>query len=118
MKRASMLLGLFLPLALAGTASSAPAGSGAYDDGFATAEAGLSPTELAGAEIWYKATAGSARFTTYTYQQRLSVLIDWFRVLRADQEGERFRAWGLMHDPGCCVPGAANCPAKSLDETY
>jgi hypothetical protein len=122
MKRASLLLALLLVLALAGTVSSAPAGpgdSGAYrDDGFATAEGGLSPTAIAGAEIWYKATAGSARFTTYTYQQRLGVLIDWYRVLRADQQGERFKAWGLIHDPDCCVPGSAGCPKKSLDETY
>jgi hypothetical protein len=114
MKRASTLLGLLLF-----AAPLLPAAAEDYkDDGFATAEAGLSPQETAGAEIWYKATAGSARFTTYTFQQRLGVLIDWYRVLRADQQGERFKAWGLMHDPGCCVPGAAGCPAKSMDETY
>jgi len=112
-----MILGLFLLAAAAGTLS--PATAQEYkDDGFATAEAGLPPAELAGAEIWYKATAGSARFSTYTFQQRLGVLIDWYRVLRADQQNERFRAWGLMHDPGCCVPGSAGCPAKSMDETY
>jgi hypothetical protein len=116
MKRASLLLALLLVLALAGTVFSAP---GEYkDDGFATAENGISPRELAGAEIWYKATAGSARFTTYTFQQRLGVLIDWYRVLRADQQGERFKAWGLIHDPDCCIPGSAGCPAKSLEETY
>ncbi|HEX4960362.1 MAG TPA: cytochrome c [Thermoanaerobaculia bacterium] len=120
MKRASLLLALFLLLALTGTVASAPAGPGDEyrDDGFATAESGLAPNEIAGAEIWYKATAGSARFTTYTFQQRLGVIIDWYRVLRADQQGERFKAWGLMHDPDCCVPGSAGCPAKSMDETY
>ncbi len=117
MKRASLLLALSLVLTLVGTVTSA--GPAEYkDDGFATAENGISPTELAGAEIWYKATAGSARFSTYTFQQRLGVLIDWYRVLRADQQGERFKAWGLVHDPDCCVPGSAGCPAKSLDETY
>jgi mono/diheme cytochrome c family protein len=46
------------------------------------------------------------------------VLIDWYRVLRADERSDRFAAWGLINDPGCCVPGAEGCPAKSLDETY
>ena len=31
---------------------------------------------------------------------------------------DRFKAWGLINDPGCCMPGAEGCPAKSLDETY
>ena len=116
MKRASLFIALLLVLALAGTVASAPAEY--KDDGFLTAEGALPAPVLAGAEIWYKATAGSARFTTYTFQQRLGVLIDWFRVLRADQQGERFKAWGLIHDPDCCVPGSAGCPAKSMDETY
>jgi len=113
-----MLLGLFLLLVLTGTVSSAPAVYGNADDGFAIAEAGLSPAEMAGAEIWYKATAGTARFTTYVFQQRLGVLIDWYRVLRADQQPDRFKAWGLIHDPGCCVPGSAGCPAASPEETF
>jgi len=117
MKRASLLIALSLVLALVGTVSSA--GPAEYkDDGFLTAEGKLPAPVLAGAEIWYKATAGSARFTTYTFQQRLGVLVDWYRVLRADQQGERFKAWGLIHDPDCCVPGSAGCPAKSMDETY
>ena len=29
-----------------------------------------------------------------------------------------FAAWGIINDPGCCVPGSDGCPAKSLDETY
>ena len=73
---------------------------------------------MAGREIWYKATAGNARFHTYVFQQRLGVLIDWYRVLRADQRGDRFETWGLINDPGCCTPGSPGCPAKSLDETY
>src|SRR4051794_17120431 len=98
MKRASMLLSILLVLALAGTVSSAPQSAGERDDnGFATAESGLSPAEMAGAEIWYKATAGTTRFTTYVFQQRLGVLIDWYRVLRADQQGQRFKTWGLIH---------------------
>ena len=84
----------------------------------ACAREGLNASECAGRLIWFKATAGNDRFHTYTFQQRVGVLIDWFRVLRADEHADRFRAWGLINDPSCCVPGSANCPAKSLDETY
>lgn len=88
------------------------------DDGFRLGEAGLTPEQRAGREIWYKATAGNARFHTYTFQQRTGVLIDWGRVLRGDRRDRRFQTWGLINDPGCCTPGTADCPAKSLDETY
>jgi cytochrome c5 len=88
------------------------------DQGFRIAEKGLDERAMAGAELWYKATAGTARFSTYVFQQRLGVLIDWYRVLRADQSDERFKVWGLIHDPGCCVPGAPGCPARSPEETY
>jgi|HubBroStandDraft_3_1064219.scaffolds.fasta_scaffold04336_3 hypothetical protein len=111
----SVVLGAVL--AAAGVASSA--GGAAYtEDGVPLAEAGLNPQELAGAEIWYRATAGTARFTTYTFQQRLGVLVDWFRVLRADRQATRFYNWGLIHDPSCCMPGSSGCPARSLEETY
>ena len=86
--------------------------------GFYAGEAGLSSSEIAGREIWYKATAGNDRFHTYVFQQRIGVLIDWYRVLRADQRDDRFAAWGIINDPGCCKPGVRDCPAKSLDETY
>ncbi|RPI44628.1 MAG: cytochrome c, partial [Betaproteobacteria bacterium] len=68
--------------------------------------------------MWYKATAGNDRFHTYVFQQRVGVLIDWFRVLRSDERSDRFAAWGLINDPGCCTPGTEGCPAKSLEETY
>jgi hypothetical protein len=74
--------------------------------------------ERVGAEIWFNATAGNARFFTYVYQQRLGVMIDWYRVLRSDSRNERFYRWGLINDPDCCKPGDPNCPAKSYDETY
>ncbi|MFC3551597.1 hypothetical protein ACFOLC_11315 [Lysobacter cavernae] len=86
--------------------------------GFYTGEAGLSASERAGREIWYKATGGNSRFHTYVFQQRVGILIDWFRVLRADRRDDRFAAWGLINDPGCCLPGSNGCPARSLDETY
>lgn len=84
--------------------------------GFYAGEAGLTPSQRAGREIWYKATAGNSRFHTYTFQQRVS--IDWFRVLNSNERDDRFRAWGIINDPGCCTPGSDGCPAKSLDETY
>ncbi len=88
------------------------------DAGFHAGAADLTPQERAGREIWYKATAGNDRFHTYVFQQRMGVLIDWWRVLRADKRDERFKTWGLVNNPGCCMPGTAGCPAKSLDETF
>ena len=102
----------------AASTSSPPAGTAYDDSGFRLAEANLSPSARAGREIWYKATAGNDRFHTYVFQQRLGVLIDWFRVLRSDERSDRFAAWGLINDPGCCSPGSAGCPAKSPEETY
>lgn len=84
----------------------------------ACAREGLSESECVGRLIWFKATAGNDRFHTYTFQQRVGVLVDWFRVLRADQRDDRFWAWGIINDPACCKPGDPNCPAKSADETY
>ncbi len=106
-----------------GGASSAPAaasaGKSAPDHpGFYAGEAILNPSERAGREIWYKATAGNARFHTYVFQQRVNVLIDWYRVLNANERGDRFAAWGIINDPGCCVPGSKDCPATTLEQTY
>lgn len=116
--------GLRAPTALlvaTAQAADAPAAAAAtaYDDaGFRLGEAPLNASERAGREIWYKATAGNARFHTYTFQQRVGVLIDWFRVLKSTARDDRFAAYGLINDPGCCTPGSPNCPAKSLEETY
>lgn len=88
------------------------------DPGFYAGESSLDASERAGREIWYKATAGNSRFHTYTFQQRVGVLIDWFRVLKSDERDDRFKAWGMINDPGCCVPGSAGCPARSMEETY
>ncbi|MFP5504642.1 MAG: cytochrome c [Gammaproteobacteria bacterium] len=91
----------------------------AYSEaGFHAGAAGLSPSARAGREIWYKATAGNARFHTYTFQQRITALIDWYGVLRGDRRDTRFRTWGLINDPGCCTPGSDGCPARSYEETY
>jgi hypothetical protein len=79
---------------------------------------GLNQAECVGRLIWFKATAGNERFHTYTFQQRIGVLIDWYRVLRSDERDDRFAAWGIINDPACCKPGEPECPAKSLSETY
>lgn len=109
-----------LPTALAQTpVVSAKTATPVLDNpGFYAGEADLNASERAGREIWYKATAGNGRFYTYVFQQRLDVLIDWYRVLNANEHDDRFAAWGIINDPGCCVPGTAGCPAKNLDETY
>ena len=88
------------------------------EDGYHALAAGMSESEKAGRDIWFKATAGNDRFHTYVFQQRIGVLIDWFRVLNSEQRDQRFQTWGLINDPSCCKPGSPDCPAKNLDETF
>ena len=120
MRKVLTIAGTALLLALAGPArpGAGEPGYDTQDQGFRIAEAGITEEQMAGAELWYKATAGTSRFTTYVFQQRMGVLIDWFRVLRADGRRDRFATWGLINDPACCMPGSPGCPAKSLEETY
>lgn len=108
------------PSAQAPAAGAAPGAVHTQDVPYyeACAREGLNESECAGRLIWFKATAGNDRFHTYVFQQRIGVLIDWFRVLRSDERGDRFRAWGIINDPACCTPGSPDCPARSLDETY
>jgi hypothetical protein len=101
-------------LALATTAHA----QSSLDPGFAAADAKFSPSARAGREIWFFATAFNDRFYTYSYAQRLGGAIDWFRILAAKNRRDLFQGWGAIPDPGCCVPGDPNCPAKSLEETY
>jgi hypothetical protein len=84
----------------------------------ACARMGLDESECVGRLIWFKATGGNERFHTYTFQQRVGVLVDWYRVMRTDRRDDRFRAWGIINDPMCCKPGDPDCPAKAPDETY
>ena len=110
---------LVLPVAiLIRVATSQPGPPAPLDPGFHAAAEGLTPSERAGREIWFKATVGNDRFHTYVFEQRLGVLIDWYRVLRSSNRGERFKVWGIINDPDCCTPGSPNCPKKSLDETF
>ncbi|MCB1938767.1 MAG: cytochrome c [Rhodocyclaceae bacterium] len=116
---AAVLLG---PAPQLAQAASPPPGGTVHEQDIpyfeACAREGLNASECAGRLIWFKATAGNDRFHTYVFQQRVGVLIDWFRVLRTDERQDRFRAWGGINDPNCCTPGSVNCPAKSLDETF
>ena len=109
---AALLLGLTLAL------PGAPKAQSVLSPSFAATNAGLSPSERAGREIWMFATAFNDRFFTYTYPQRLGGAIDWYGILRADRRNELFEAWGAIPDPDCCVPGEPDCPARSSTETY
>ncbi|MGH7232205.1 MAG: hypothetical protein ACREJU_12715, partial [Nitrospiraceae bacterium] len=100
------------------TGQTAPRTQQAQESSFRYGGDALNESELAGAQIWFNATAGNARFFTYVYQQRFGVVIDWYRVLNAESRDKRFAIWGLINDPDCCKPGDPNCPAKSYDETY
>ena len=117
--RVTAVLSALVLLSIPVASAVAKPDSDVYSDaGFLAGAADLTQSERAGREIWYKATAGNDRFHTYVFQQRMGVLIDWWRVLRADKRDERFKTWGLVNNPGCCTPGSTGCPAKSLDETF
>ena len=121
MKRIITFTATFICVTLSVVSMLAPAHAASQtygESGFYQGEEGLSPEARAGREIWYKATAGNDRFHTYVFQQRIGVLIDWFRVLASEEREDRFAAWGLINDPDCCKPGAPGCPAKSLEETF
>jgi hypothetical protein len=112
-----IVLGAVLIIAPFGTPAPADAQS-SLSPGYAAADARYTPSERAGREIWFFATAFNDRFFTYSYPQRLGAVIDWYLVLGAKNKKDLFQAWGAIPDPDCCVPGDADCPARSLDETY
>jgi hypothetical protein len=112
---------LFLASAVVGWLSFLPQpilAQSSLSPGYAQGDAQFSPSARAGREIWFFATAFNDRFYTYSYAQRLGGAIDWYRILGAKSKADLFQAWGAIPDPDCCVPGAPNCPAKSLEETY
>lgn len=111
---------LVLPILFAAVFIGVPGANSqsALSPGYAAGDAKLSPSERAGREIWFFATAYNDRFYTYSYPQRLGAAIDWYLILGAKNKGDLFQAWGAIPDPDCCVPGDDNCPAKSLDQTY
>ncbi len=111
---------LALPLALLLLAAfpSRSLSQSVLSDDFAATNAPYSETERAGREIWMFATAFNDRFFTYTYPQRLGAAIDWHEILGAPNRDDLFEAWGAIPDPDCCVPGDAECPARSVGETH
>jgi hypothetical protein len=117
MRRATLLLGV-LCVFLVAAALRPAAGQSALSEGYAAGDIGYTPSERAGREIWFFATAFNDRFFTYSYPQRLGAAIDWYKILGATYRKDLFQGWGAIPDPDCCVPGDANCPATSLDQTY
>lgn len=123
MRRPAIVTGLLLCIGLAAAVLSTetkapPTSPEIYSRGFSEGEKGLTESEIAGRKIWFYATAGNDRFHTYVFQQRLGVLIDWYRVLKSEDRYKRFQNWGLINDPDSCQPGSPGCPAKSYEETY
>ncbi|MCG8693041.1 MAG: hypothetical protein MI806_17705, partial [Minwuiales bacterium] len=118
MKVTGFLAGLAFFCAVLTFDSADGAAQSSLSPGYAAADSRYTPSERAGREIWFFATAFNSRFFTYTYPQRLGAVVDWFRVLGAERRDQRFEVWGIINNPDCCVPGSNNCPAKSLDETY
>ncbi len=117
MRKLATLFGVIILLTGLGFSSSAWAQS-KFSEGYARKDSRYSPSERAGREIWFYATAFNDRFFTYSYPQRLGAAIDWYKILAAENKGDLFQAWGAIPDPDCCVPGDADCAAKTLDETY
>jgi hypothetical protein len=77
------------------------------DPAYLAKESGLSDSAKVAGASGSAATAGNARFHTYVVQQRLGVLIDWYRILNTDQRDERFSTWGSS------TIRAAACPDRT-----
>ena len=76
----------------------------------AFAGAGTVPTGTPDARSGTKATAGNDRFHTYVFQQRMGVLIDWWRVLRSDKRDQRFPGPGAGQQPRLLYTGFGRLP--------
>ena len=68
--------------------------------------------------IWYKATGGNDRFHTYTFQQRIGVLVDWYRVLRSTSATIASPRGASSTIPPAASRATRIVLAKSPDETY
>jgi len=104
------------PVAAAAPARPVPEASAVDQDApyiEACAREGLSDSACVGRLIWYKATGGNDRFHTYTFQQRIGVLVDWYRVLRSDQRDDRFAAWGIINDPAAASRAIPIVPRRA-----
>ena len=78
----------------------------------------MTASEKLGRDIWFKATAGNARFHMYSIPQRVGGMgMNWAQLLGAEKGNKqfdrytRFTRWGLMNDPNCCQPGD-DCDSK------
>ncbi len=118
MKATIHLIGLWLLAGVLAFTSSSGMAQSSLSPGYAAGDTQYDPSARAGREIWFFATAFNHRFFTYGYPQRLGAAVDWYRVLNAQGHDQRFETWGIINDPDCCIPGAEDCPAKSLEETF
>ena len=84
------VLRIWLVLCCAAIAGQASAQT-TLSPGFAEGGKHLSPSERAGREIWFFATAFNDRFFTYAYQQRLGAIIDWYGILGAKNRHSLFQ---------------------------
>ena len=82
--------------------------------GYAAGDAGLTPSQRAGREIWFFATAFNDRFYTYSYPQRLGAAIDWYLVLAAKNKADLFQAWGGIPDPDLSASACRGIALRSF----
>ena len=80
MRRGAKLAGMLCILVLSGLVPPAW-GQSALSEGYAAGDLPYTPSERAGREIWFFATAFNDRFFTYAYPQRLGAAIDWYGLL-------------------------------------
>ncbi len=80
-----------------------------------------------GQQIWTYATGTSSRFHTYVTPQRYNVPGDYGLTFHTEDRNHRFKNWGLINDPSCCVPRSASgandgtCPESvpfTREDTY
>ena len=57
-----------------------------------------------GQTLWTFATGTSSRFHTYYTAQKTGVPGDYGLTFHTDDRAFRFKNWGLVNDPNCCVP--------------
>lgn len=80
-----------------------------------------------GQEIWTYATGTSSRFHTYYTTQKTNAPGDYGLTFHTEDRPYRFKNWGLINDPSCCIPRSApgandgTCPESvtvTREDTY
>src|SRR3977135_242145 len=89
--RFGLKLCLFL-IAACFLAPNSAAAQSKLNPGYAAQDSRYNPSERAGREIWFFATAFNDRFLTYSYPQRLGGMIDWYLILAAKNKQQLFQA--------------------------